>query len=139
MKREPIVPEDLRYSREHEWLRLEDERTGVVGITDYAQQMLGDVVFLSLPEVGTQVRFMEKCGEIESPKAVSDLYSPVSGEVVEVNNELLERPELVNQDPYQQGWMLRIALNDPSEVDQLLTAEQYRRLIRSQGATEGAR
>lgn len=139
MRREPVVPEELRYSREHEWLRLEDEQTGVMGITDYAQQMLGDVVFLSLPEVGTQVRFMEKCGEIESPKAVSDLYSPVSGEVVAVNTELLEHPEWVNQDPYQRGWMLRIALSDSSEVDRLLSAEQYRELIRGQGAAEEAR
>ena len=102
-------PEDLRYTREHEWVRVEDG-VGTVGITDYAQDQLGDIVYVKLPPVGTVVRQMEPFGEIESVKAVSDLFSPVSGEVVEVNAELEERPELVNLDPYGQGWMLRVRL-----------------------------
>ena len=117
-------PSDRRYTKEHEWLRLEDS-TGTVGITDYAQDQLGDIVYVKLPPVGTAVRQMEPFGEIESVKAVSDLYSPVSGEVVEVNAELEERPELVNLDPYGQGWLIRVRLSDPAELERLLTAEEY--------------
>ncbi len=117
-------PEDLRYTREHEWVRVEDG-VGTVGITDYAQDQLGDIVYVKLPPVGTVVRQMEPFGEIESVKAVSDLFSPVSGEVVEVNAELEERPELVNLDPYGQGWMLRVRLADPSELERLMTAAEY--------------
>jgi len=117
-------PSDRRYTKEHEWLRLEDS-TGTVGITDYAQDQLGDIVYVKLPPVGPAVRQMEPFGEIESVKAVSDLYSPVSGEVVEVNAELEERPELVNLDPYGQGWLIRVRLSDPAELERLLTAEEY--------------
>lgn len=117
-------PQDLKYTQEHEWVRLEDN-IGTVGITDYAQDQLGDIVYVDLPPVGSQVKYMEKFGEIESVKAVSDLYSPVSGEVVAINEALAEKPELVNQSPYGEGWMIKVRLNDPSELDGLMTAEQY--------------
>ena len=121
-------PTDRRYTKEHEWVRVEND-LGTVGITDYAQDQLGDLVYLDLPSSGTQVKQLDKLGEIESVKAVSDLYSPVSGEVVEVNQEVVDRPELVNQSPYGQGWLVRLRLADPVEVDGLLTAEQYDELI----------
>jgi len=121
-------PTDRRYTKEHEWVRVEDD-LGTVGITDYAQDQLGDLVYLDLPSSGTQVKQLDKLGEIESVKAVSDLYSPVSGEVMEVNQEVIDRPELVNESPYGQGWLVRLRLADPAEVDGLLTAEQYDELI----------
>jgi glycine cleavage system H protein len=121
-------PTDRRYTKEHEWVRVEDD-LGTVGITDYAQDQLGDLVYLDLPSSGTQVKQLDKLGEIESVKAVSDLYSPVSGEVVEVNQEVVDRPELVNQSPYEEGWLVRLRLADPAELDGLLTAEQYDELI----------
>jgi len=110
-----------------------EDTVGTVGITDYAQDQLGDIVYVKLPPVGQQVRQMEPFGEIESVKAVADLYAPVSGEVVEVNGELEERPELVNQDPYGRGWMIRIRLADRAELANLLTAQQYDDYI-AQGA-----
>ena len=121
-------PTDHRYTKEHEWVRVEDD-LGTVGITDYAQDQLGDIVYLDLPSPGTQVKQLDKLGEIESVKAVSDLYSPVSGEVTEVNQEIIDRPELVNQSPYEEGWLVRLRLADPAELDSLLTAEQYDELI----------
>jgi glycine cleavage system H protein len=121
-------PTDRRYTKEHEWVRVEND-FGTVGITDYAQDQLGDLVYLDLPSSGTQVKQLDKLGEIESVKAVSDLYSPVSGEVVEVNQEVVDRPELVNQSPYEEGWLVRLRLADPAELDGLLTAEQYDELI----------
>jgi glycine cleavage system H protein len=121
-------PADRRYTKEHEWVRVEDN-VGTVGITDYAQDQLGDIVYLDLPSAGTQVKQLEKLGEIESVKAVSDLYSPVSGEVVAVNQELIDRPELVNQSPYEEGWLVRLRLADPAELDNLLTAAQYDELV----------
>lgn len=99
--------------------------TGTVGITDYAQDQLGDVVFVELPSPGTRVAYLEKFGEIESVKAVSELFSPVTGEVVETNQALADNPQLVNESPYDEGWMLRVRLDDPSELERLLTAEQY--------------
>ena len=121
-------PADLRYSNEHEWVRAEGD-TGAVGITDYAQDQLGDIVYLDLPAVGTAVTQMEKLGEIESVKAVSDLYSPVSGEVVEVNQEAVDSPELVNQQPYGRGWLIKMRMSDASELDKLLSAEAYEELV----------
>jgi glycine cleavage system H protein len=109
-------------------VRVEDD-LGTVGITDYAQDQLGDIVYVDLPSPGTQIRQLDKLGEIESVKAVSDLYSPVSGEVVEVNQEVNDRPELVNQSPYEEGWLVRVRLADSAEVDRLLSAEQYDELI----------
>ena len=121
-------PSDRRYTKEHEWVRVQDD-LGTVGITDYAQDQLGDVVYVDLPSVGTQLKQLEKLGEIESVKAVSDLYSPVSGELVEVNQGVNDRPELVNQSPYDEGWLVRVRLADPAELDNLLTAKQYDELI----------
>ncbi len=122
-------PPELRYTKDHEWVRLEDQGLAQVGITHYAQEQLGDVVFLSLPEVGSPIKQFEKFGEIESVKSVSDLFSPVSGQVVEVNTHLLDAPELVNEEPYGRGWLIRVALDDPSEADQLLSNEEYDALI----------
>ena len=118
------TPTDLKYTKEHEWIRVEAD-TGTIGITDYAQDQLGDIVFVGLPQAGTPVRALEKFGEIESVKAVSELFSPISGEVIEANAALAERPELVNESPYGEGWMLRVRLSDPSETEKLLSAEEY--------------
>ena len=125
-------PCELKHTKEHEWVRLEAD-VGTVGITDYAQDQLGDIVFVELPAAGKAVKQMEKFGEIESVKAVSELYSPVTGEVVEANAALAGQPELVNDDPYGEGWMLRIRLSDPGEIDKLLSAQEYDDFI-AQGA-----
>jgi glycine cleavage system H protein len=125
-------PSDLKYTKEHEWVRLESD-VGTVGITDYAQDQLGDIVFVELPASGKQVKQMEKFGEIESVKAVSELYSPVTGEVVEANPTLAENPQFVNDDPYGEGWMLRVRLSDHAELDKLLSAQVYDDFI-AQGA-----
>jgi len=127
------VPPELRYSKEHEWVRVEGD-AATLGITDHAQEQLGDLVYLELPKVGTAVHQFEKLGEIESVKAVSDLFSPVSGEVTERNEEAVKSPELVNQDPYGRGWLVRLSLSDASEVDKLLTAEQYEALVAQEQA-----
>jgi glycine cleavage system H protein len=121
-----MVPEDLRYTAEHEWVRPDEGGTVRVGITDFAQQQLGDVVYVDLPEVGTQVRAQETLGEVESTKSVSDLYAPVTGRVVARNEALADTPELVNSDPYGDGWMIEIALDPPGQVDGLLDAQAYR-------------
>lgn len=122
------VPGDRRYTREHEWLRVDgdDASLATVGITDFAQDELGDVVFVALPQVGTRATPGQAFGEIESVKTVSELFAAVSGEVVAVNEALADHPELVNHSPYEEGWMIRIRLSDPSEVDSLLDAEAYR-------------
>jgi glycine cleavage system H protein len=117
-------PQDLLYSTEDEWLRREDGEA-TIGITDFAQDQLGDVVYLELPEPGTPVAKGEPFGIIESVKAVSDLYAPASGEVIERNERLVESPELVNQSPYGEAWMIRLRLSDASELDALLSAEAY--------------
>jgi len=117
-------PKDRRYSKEDEWvLAVGDE--GTVGITDFAQEQLGDIVYFDLPGQGTRVQQFAKLGEVESMKAVSDLYSPVSGEVSEVNPQVADSPEVVNKDPYGAGWLLKIKLADPAELDNLLSAEDY--------------
>ena len=118
-------PADRKYSSEHEWIKLEDGSRGLMGITHYAQDQLGDVVYLDLPAVGTRLAQLAKLGEVESVKAVSDIFSPVSGEVVEINQELADHPELVNEDPYDRGWILGIQIEDASELDNLLTADEY--------------
>lgn len=117
-------PPDLRYTREHEWVRMDGD-VGTIGITDYAQDQLGDIVLVDLPEVGARVTYMERFGEIESVKAVSELFAPVTGEVTETNTSLVDSPELVNDEPYDGGWMLRVKLSDPAEVDQLMSAADY--------------
>jgi len=118
------IDEELRYTQTDEWARLEGDRV-TVGITDYAQQMLKDVVGVELPEVGTRVSKGEQAAVLESIKATADVYSPVSGEIVEVNERLLEEPELINQDPYGEGWILVVKVDDVSEYESLLTHEQY--------------
>ena len=125
-------PSDRRYSREHEWVLLEGA-TALVGITDYAQTELGDVVFLNLPQVKSSVAQFGKMGEVESVKAVSDLFSPVSGEVVEVNQELLEHPEWVNEEPYGKGWMVRVRVRDRAEISHLMTAQEYTAFVEGLG------
>ncbi len=120
-----MTPEDSRYAKSHEYINVEGE-VGTIGITEYAQKELGDVVFVELPQVGTQLEAGDELGSIESVKAVSELFAPVGGEIIEVNERLAEKPELVNTDPYGDGWMVRIKVADPSEVDELLmTAEEY--------------
>ncbi len=121
------VPDELRYTDDHEWLRLEGAE-GVVGITDYAASELGDVVFVELPAVGTSLAAAQAFGVIESVKTASDLYSPLAGEVVAVNDRLGDAPELVNTDPYGEGWMVRLRLADPAAADALHDAEAYARL-----------
>ncbi|MCY3694522.1 MAG: glycine cleavage system protein GcvH [Chloroflexi bacterium] len=118
-------PQDRRYSREHEWARPETDSEFTVGISDYAQSELGDIVFVELPAVGTSFKQMESFGVVESVKAVSDLYAPLSGEVVAVNSELEMAPELVNDDPFGGGWMIRMRIDDPAELESLLDAAAY--------------
>ena len=125
---ETSIPDDLHYSTQDEWARSEGDRV-TVGITDYAQQQLGDIVFVELPAVGTAIEKGEPFGVIESVKAVSDLYAPLSGEVVEVNPALSDHPENVNEDCYADGWMIAIVASDPSEAETLLDAASYRRHV----------
>jgi len=118
------TPEDSRYAKSHEYAHLEGEVV-TIGITDYAQKELGDVVFVELPQVGSQLDQNEELGSIESVKAVSELFAPVTGEVTEVNERLRDNPELVNSDPYGDGWMIKVRISDVSELDELMTAEEY--------------
>ena len=122
------VPDELRYSKDHEWARAENGRVRI-GITDYAQDALGDVVFVQLPAVGATVTLGESFSEVESTKSVSDIYAPVSGTVVEVNGELADAPQRLNEDPYGEGWLCEIEPDDQSQLDQLLDAAAYRQLI----------
>jgi glycine cleavage system H protein len=124
-------PEDCLYTREHEWIRVEDD-VGVIGITDYAQQALGDIVYVELPSVGDHFSQGEPFGNVESVKAVSELYMPVSGEIVEINEDLAESPQLVNEDPYGDGWMVKIALSDPTELETLMSASEYEEYVKAE-------
>jgi glycine cleavage system H protein len=121
-------PDDLRYHPEHDWARVESDEA-VLGITWYAQDALGEVVHYEPPEVGHEIAKDRSYGEVESVKAVSDVIAPLSGEVLEVNERVVDAPELVNEDPYSEGWLVRIRLSDPSEVDELLDAEAYQKLL----------
>jgi glycine cleavage system H protein len=127
------VPDDLRYSKEHEWVRLDGD-TATIGITQFAQEQLGDVVFVELPEKSATVRQFASLGVVESVKAASDIYSPISGEVVERNVKVIEKPELVNTSPYEQGWMVKVRLADKGELAKLLSPQDYRAHI---GETAG--
>lgn len=121
-------PEDLKYTEEHEWVLVEDG-VATVGITDFAQDSLGDVVFVELPEIGVILESGKPFGVVESVKAVSDVYAPVSGEVIEINEELQDTPELVNTSPYEDGWMVKIKLNDGADVDELMSADEYQEFV----------
>ena len=119
-----MIPEDLRYHKEHEWVR-QDGQKATIGISDFAQDALGDVVFVDLPKVGTDIVREQEIGEVESTKATSSVYSPVSGKIVEINSALQDHPEYLNKDPYGQGWIAVVELSDPTEIDSLMTASQY--------------
>ncbi len=123
------LPKDLKYTKEHEWIRTEGDGSVVVGITDYAQDSLGDVVYVELPQEGASVTKNEPFGVVESVKAVSDLYSPVSGTVTEVNDSLVDSPEVINEDPYGDAWMIKVELTNPDDLNDLLTAEEYQKFI----------
>jgi glycine cleavage system H protein len=122
------IPDDLRYTKEHEWCRLKGNRAAV-GITDHAQDQLGDIVYVELPEVGDAVKKGESFGVVESTKAVSELFAPVSGKVVEVNDPLTDSPEAINEDPYEEGWMIQVEMADPGEAESLMDAAAYRKHV----------
>jgi glycine cleavage system H protein len=124
-----VTPKELRYSEEHEWVKVEGDKVKI-GITDFAQSELGDIVFVELPEVGDEVTANEPFGSVESVKTVSELYAPMSGKVVAVNDELNDNPEYVNESPYEKAWMIVIEPSDMSELEQLMTAEQYEEMIK---------
>lgn len=122
-------PTELKYAETHEWVRLEDDGTVVVGITDHAQDALGDIVYVELPEVGTNADSGGEVAVVESVKAASDIYSPVSGEIVEINSGLEDEPETVNQSPYGDGWLFRVKLADPEDIESLMDADGYKSMI----------
>ncbi len=126
------VPNELKYVASHEWIRVEDDGTVTVGVTDHAQDLLGDVVFVELPGVGAELSAGDESGVVESVKAASDIYAPLSGEVIEVNEELEESPELVNSDPYGDGWFFKLKLSDTTELDDLLDADGYAELCEAE-------
>lgn len=122
-------PKEYKYTQEHEWICPEPRDKGEMGITDYAQSHLGDIVFLDLPAPGTQVEQFKKMGEIESVKAVSDIFAPVSGQVIEINQTAIDEPKLVNQDPCGDGWLVRLELSKPSELDALMDSDKYDKFV----------
>ena len=123
------VPEDLRYTQSHEWVRLEDDGTITVGITDHAQEQLGDLVFVETPEIDADVEAEAAVAVVESVKAASDVYSPIAGEVTDVNDSLADEPELINSSPYEDGWIFRLRPEDATVLDELMTAEDYQRFL----------
>ena len=127
-----MIPDDLRYSADHEWVKVEGKQA-VIGITDYAQQELGDIVYLELPDVGAEVVVEEEVTEIESTKTTSPVLAPVSGQIIEVNEELKESPQLINEDPYGKGWIAILKMTNPDDLDSLMSAKEYEEHI-----TEGA-
>jgi glycine cleavage system H protein len=126
-------PDDLRYTKEHEWVREESEGVARVGITDFAQDALGDVVYVDLPEVGTEIKASQPFSEVESTKSVSDVYAPVSGTILERNAQLADTPELVNGSPYGDGWLVLVRMSDPGELGGLMDAAAYDRFVRESG------
>jgi glycine cleavage system H protein len=126
------IPAELKYSKEHEWLRIDDTGLAVIGVTDHAQELLGDMVYVELPEIGDSVSIGDETGVVESVKAASDIYSPISGEIVEINEELADAPENVNNEPYDSGWLYKISISDEADLDDLLTADEYAALIDDQ-------
>jgi glycine cleavage system H protein len=128
------VPEELRYTKTHEWVRPLPDGTVQVGITDHAQELLGDMVFVELPEVGRRLSQGEECGVVESVKAASDIYSPVAGDMVEINDGLTDQPEVMNQDPYGEGWLFRLRPADPAAIGALLSPAEYTELVESESS-----
>ena len=126
------IPEELKFTEDHEWVLVEEDVV-TVGITNFAQESLGDIVFVELPDVGTKVEAGKAFGVVESVKAVSDVYAPVSGQVVEINEELPDAPDVINTSPYEDGWMIKIKLDDRSELDDLMDADAYREFLESEG------
>ena len=126
------LPQELRYSEEHEWVRTSDDGTALIGITDFAQGQLGDIVYLSLPKAQSAVTQFGRMGEVESVKSVSDLISPVSGEVLEVNQDAMDHPERINDDPYGQGWLIKVRLGSADELEKLLSPAQYEQFLAAQ-------
>ncbi len=129
-----MYPEDLLYTKEHEWVLVQG-KTGTIGISFYAQKELGDIVFIELPDIGETLKAGESFGSVESVKAVSEIYAPISGKVLEVNENLAEKPEIINEDPYKEGWMVKVNIADPEELEDLMTAEEYEAFIQ-EGAGE---
>jgi len=123
-----MYPKDFYYTKDHEWIQVKGD-TGTVGVTDFAQSHLGDIVYVELPKIGTKVKFHQTLGVIESVKAVADIYSPISGEIIEVNEELSNTPELINQDPHGKGWIAKIKIADETELQNLMTASEYEKFI----------
>ncbi|MGE0474886.1 MAG: glycine cleavage system protein GcvH [Nitrospirales bacterium] len=126
-----MEPRDLRFHKEHEWIRVEGSKA-TLGISQFAQDALGDVVFVDVPKVGTSLQAEEQLGEVESTKATSTIYTPVTGKILEINSALQDHPELLNQDPYGKGWIAVLELSKPAEIDGLMTAEQYEEFLKSQ-------
>ena len=126
-----MISDDCKYTEEHEWVKVENTEANevLVGITDYAQDQLGDIVYLELPQTGSVVKQLDKMGEIESVKAVSDLFSPISGNVIESNSDLDDHPELVNEDPFGKGWLIRVTMTSVNELDGLMSASEYQSYI----------
>ena len=123
-----MYPEDLKYSKDHTWIRVEDDE-GTIGITDYAQESLGDIVYVDVPEEEDEIEAGEEIAEVESTKATSSVISPVSGTVIEVNEDIEDSPDTINEDPYGDGWIVRVKLSDPSELKNLMTAEAYQKFV----------
>lgn len=128
------IPQELKYIATHQWVRLDGDGVATVGITDFAQESLGDVVFVEMPALGSQVRGGEEAGVVESVKSASDVFSPVTGEVVAINDHLEDEPERTNEDPYGEGWMFRVRISNPSELETLLDAEAYQAVVASEEA-----
>lgn len=126
------APQDLKYSKSHEWVRLESDGSVTVGITDHAQSLLGDLVFVETPESGSPVEAGQSCATVESVKAAFDVYAPVSGEVIAVNEDLVDSPERVNESPFAEGWLFRIQPSDPGEIDGLMDADTYTAMVASE-------
>jgi len=123
-----MYPEDFHYTKDHEWVKIEGDEAAI-GITDFAQSQLGDVVFVELPDIGEELKSHQTLGVVESVKAVSDIYSPISGEVSEVNEGLNDNPEILNQDPHTKGWIIKLKVKDPSELDKLMSASEYEKYL----------
>jgi len=126
------TPSELKYTQSHEWAKLEDDGTVIIGITDHAQSLLGDMVYVELPEIDVAVKTGDECGVVESVKAASDLFSPISGDIIEINEALNDDPSLMNTDPYGDGWILRLQPNDESELNELMSSDEYEELVESE-------